>query len=441
MREILLIIFIIASIPYVLKRPLVGIIIYLGANVVRPEMLFWGGDGGSYVFKVYYALIILSSVIQGNILKFKLALQREYLLMIWMLFAIYLSTIIGQNQFERQQYFIVELFKTFVICGILYSVIDNYHNIKNILLTILGCLTFLGIWGIEQSIRGNARLEGLGGNSWGDSNGVAAMYVLFLPIAVALYFNSKLRYKIILTIAVVSIMAALIVCTKSRAGLLGMITGLLVFGYFSRRTMQIVKIGAIISLAVLPFASEAYIDRMKTIQLGESDQIESSAGSRLILWQAGLMVFGDNPVFGTGFMTYPEAKMKYENEFMHLDDAFRSNIFRTVNKKVTHNTYIQMLSDCGLFGALPYFLIICGGILIGIKARRMLLIKADVEQENILLLCGISAGIAGFAVCIITMDSIMFSLLYVMIVLQAAMFRMLDNRNTTNHSNTQYDIH
>ncbi|HEX9023247.1 MAG TPA: hypothetical protein VF799_05345, partial [Geobacteraceae bacterium] len=58
MREWLLLGLVLMSVPFVLKRPLWGMVIYLCATIMRPEMLFWGGTGGNYVFKVYYALIL-----------------------------------------------------------------------------------------------------------------------------------------------------------------------------------------------------------------------------------------------------------------------------------------------------------------------------------------------------------------------------------------------
>jgi len=88
-----------------------------------------------------------------------------------------------------------------------------------------------------------------------------------------------------------------------------------------------------------------------------------------------------------------------------LDPDFRRACFRTKNKKVTHNTYIQLLSDLGLFGFLPFFFLIAGTFIGNRNIRRQY--RYDSEYRGLLdLLTAIEVGIIGYCVCIIFMDSI-----------------------------------
>lgn len=422
MRELLLIALIIVSIPLVFKRPLWGVAIYLGANVIRPEMLFWGGSGGAYVFKVYYGLIVVAAFFNGYFSRIGLVFRKEFLLMIWLTVAVYVSVLFAQYPVFRGDYYVEELLKGFGICALMYMLVEGIEDIKRLQNVLLGCFAFLGVWGIEQQFRGNERLEGLGGSAWGDSNGVAATFVLFLPVALAKMYSSENRKEYWQAVAIVSIMVALIVCTKSRAGFLGLVVAVVSYGFYSRGLRQIAVASLLMAVAALPFATDAYLDRMKTMESSES--LDPSAQSRLVLWEAGLMVFADNPVFGTGFLTYPEAKMKYEGRFLYLDPEFRGWVFRAENKKVTHNTYIQVMSDCGLFGAVPFFLLIFGGIYAGVRCRRLQRLSTP-DSGHLKWICGISAGITGFAVCIITIDSLMNLLLYVQLVFAAITYRFL----------------
>jgi len=159
---------------------------------------------------------------------------------------------------------------------------------------------------------------------------------------------------------------------------------------------------------------------MKT--MGGASDIEYSARDRITLWKIGLMVFADNPLFGTGFLTFPEAKMKYENRFWDQDDEFRNSIFRTENKRVTHNSYIQLLSDCGIIGALPFMLIVAFGIQRGFKMRRLLLTNPE-KSDVLLWICGLSAGIAGYAVCILSIDAVLHMLFYYQFAFISIMYR------------------
>jgi O-antigen ligase len=429
MREIVLFILVIISVPLILKNPFFGLMIYFGAGIIRPEMLFWGGFGGSYIYMFCYLLVIASFLYHGYLLKIGQALKREYIIMAWLLFAMLISAVFSKYPIIQGYYFLFELFKLFCMCALLYVLVVGFPEIRKFQSVLLGCLFFLGIWGMQQHFLGNDRLEGLGGAGWGDSNGVASMYVLFLPVALAMIFSSQKRSEKLLGFGVVAVMVFVIVFTMSRAGLLGLVASFCAFGYFSRNSKKILLTIISIALLVSPFVTESYISRVETMKNVENaDKMDYSAESRLILWQAGLMVFRDNPLIGTGFLTYPEAKMKYENKFNYLDETFRKYVFRMEDKKVTHNTYIQVLSDCGLFGAIPFYLLIFGGIGKGFKARRLLIIKPEYRTE-LIWLSGISAGLFGLAVCIITLDAIVASFLYIQVIIASILCRIIMNED------------
>jgi len=413
MRELILLLFVALSVPLVIRRPVIGMVIYLGINIIRPEMLFWGGGSGAFVFKFYYGLVIVAAICQGYLANMQKILRRESLLMVWLLFAVFASTQFAQFAALMADYYALELLKTFGFCLLIYLMVDEFSDIRAIQNILLGCFTVLGLWGIEQQFRGNVRLEGLGGNSWGDSNGVAALFVMFLPVAFAKVFTSNGRREFWSAVAIVTVMTALIVCTKSRGGLVGLVAAVAAYGFYSRSMKKVIFATLVIAIAALPFATQAYLDRVKTMK--DSESLDGSAKSRLVLWQTGLMVFADNPLFGTGFLTFPEAKMKYEARFQHLDDEFRAWVFRESNKKVPHNTYIQVMSECGLFGFIPFVVLIAGGILGGIRARSQLF-RFPEKSEQITWLCGLSAGITGFSVCMMTIDLLLVIFLYAQLI-------------------------
>jgi O-antigen ligase len=423
LREIVFILVIIASIPFVFRRPIIGLTIYLCANIIRPEMIFWGGGGGAYFFKTYYILTFTSCFINGTFTRPGKIFQKEYLLMLWLFVGIVVSALFSQFVIYRQDYYIIEIAKDFGLIAIMYLLVDTYADIKKIQNVMIGCFAFMGVWGMEQLMRGNERLEGLGGSSWGDSNGVAAVFVLFLPVALALAFSAEKRRDYWLALCAVGIMIALIIGTKSRGGLLGMTACLVAYGYFSRKGFKIIKVVLVLALIILPFAADSYFERMKSIQVTDNENMESSAKSRIILWQAGLMVFADNPLIGTGFMTYPEAKMRYEGKFSYLENNFREWVFRREAKKVTHNSYIQMLADCGLVGATPFVLLVIGGIQKGFWARRKL-IEKHYNDRILILMCGACAGVTGFAVCIFFIDAMASTFLYVQLGIIGLLYRM-----------------
>lgn len=414
MRELALMLLVCCSIPVVLNRPLWALAIYLGANVVRPEMFFWGGGTGAYVFMLYAGLLIVSAFRNGCLRDKGRINNREFRLMIWLAAAVLISTLFAQYPVFRGGYYVFELMKGFIICAFVFLIVAEFEQVKMLQNVLLYCFGFLGVWGVEQQLRGNERLEGLGGNGWADSNGIAAAFVLFLPVALAKMFESENRKEFWKAAGIAAVMVALIICTKSRGGLLGIVAAVGAFGFYSRRVGKMLVVCMLMALVALPFATQAYLDRMKTLR---DDQItKTSDNSRIVLWRAGLMVFSDNPVIGTGFLTFPIAKMKYARMFPELDDEFRNWVFREEDKKVTHNTYIQLLSDCGSVGAIPFMLLVFGGIGAGLRSRRLIR-EYPVKRQQLTWLSGLSAGVTGFAVCIMFIDAVLVLLLYVQVAL------------------------
>lgn len=426
MREIMLMVLVILSVPLVFKRPVWGMAIYLGINVVRPEMLFWGGSTGSYLFKLYFGLIMVASLYQSCLRNVGRIFNREFLLMIWLFVAVLVSVELATFPVFRGNYYIIELFKGFIICALLYVLVDEFSDLRRIQHVLLGCFAFLGAWGIQQQFLGNERLEGLGGHAWSDSNGIAATFVLYLPLAVIKVYLSKKPKDFWISLGIVVVMLSLIVCTKSRAGLVGVCASLAALGFFARNIRKVMFTSLFLIIVAMPFVTENYMSRVKT--MGSTQSLDTSARLRLVMWQAGLKIFSDNPIFGTGFLSFAEAKMDYEHEFSDLDEDLRESAFRKDSKRVAHNSYIQMLSDCGLFGAAPFFLLIAGGMLAGLNARRFLVTLPDKKNE-LLWLCGLSAGIAGYAVCIMSLDATFSLFLYTQLVFVGILTRIVSGHH------------
>ncbi len=430
MRSILLMIFVLASVPFVFRRPLLGIIIYLGFCIVRPEMLFWGGDGGKYIFRFYYCLTIISTLASGNFIRIRQVQQPEFFLMLWLVAAIVASILFSTYpQFDQQYYYTLEIIKAIGMCVLIYVNIKTINEIYVVQNSVIICFTFMGIWGIMQRIYGNFRVEGLGGDNWGDSNGVAGLFVLIFPVVLAKIFTSEKNRDSFISVIIAAIMVILIVCTESRSGMLGLIASVLIFGFASGKILKILKVSLVITLITLPFVPETFLERMMTIKpTNEIDEMDSSAASRLILWKAGLMIFVDNPILGTGFMTFPEAKMKYENQFQYLDNNLHSIVFRTENKKVAHNTYIQLLADCGLLGLLPFVLLVFLIMWKGSRTYRLLPCNEYEMNKRIMYMIGNTAGMGGYFTSIIFMDSLGMGMVFYQIVLFSILSRFTSEK-------------
>lgn len=392
-------------------------------NIIRPEMLFWGGES-----PLRPMILVIGATIFGTVLKLrreqaKRFMQRELLLLVWFYVAIMASIAQSQYGSPDAERYAEEIFKLNIISFVLVALLDDQQRVISYQNVLLVFVVLLGIWGIEQSYRGNVRLEGLGGRAFGDSNGVAAVFVLFFPVALSKVIEPDGTGKRKVAGAISGFVTVLlIIFTKSRGGLLGLTAATAMMIARSKKKAKFAVIILLIAAIALPFMSEEYLERMSTMKSEET--MDASGLSRLILWKAALKIFVDNPLFGTGLLSYPVAKMKYEGEFEYLDRGFKDWVFRADSPKVTHNTYLQVLSDTGLFGAVPYYLLIVGTFVSNFRTRRANPVKAQ-GSRTMNLLSAIESGILGYCVCIMFIDAVFTIFLPIQIVVSAIIRRII----------------
>jgi O-antigen ligase len=187
------------------------------------------------------------------------------------------------------------------------------------------------------------------GISMGRSNYLAALLVPLLPIAIAALFSVRRMQKIIVAMCVGLIVIGLAI-TMSKGAF-----GALLVGFFCALPL-IFKAGfrlrhAAVCVAVLFFllclgellAPDllAFNYEMVAFRVAQPDF------TRIDLWKTAWEVFLRHPFLGIG----PNAIYIYNYQFV-VDDLY------------THNFILNSLAEMGLFGSLPFFLIV------GILMRR-----------------------------------------------------------------------
>jgi len=416
--------FIFGSLPFIWRRPLWGLILYTFFNIVRPEMFFWGGRTGAKTFIILFAFTWIATILNSGRFDVKAFVESQPLLILWLYGALILSIFLSLYEISRSYYYANEVFKVYLYAVLVIILVDNSQKIKTFENFMLFSFVLLGIWGIQQHFLGNVRLEGLGGRASSDTNGVAALFVLATPLALRKLFYSDNTKKTIAGLALTVVMLLLIIFTQSRGGLLGLIAASSIMILRTKNKIRIFLIASIITVMVLPFIGQSYLNRISTLESEET--LGWSAKSRIILWKAGLMVFRDHPLFGSGFLSYPLAKMEYEGEFDDLDPDFKAWVFRTYDPKVTHNTYIQVLSDAGLFAGIPYLLLIFGTLLRNRAFRKKYPITEE-NEEMFTLLFAVESGIIGFCVCIFFIDALTAVLFPIQIIISGIIRKVIQH--------------
>lgn len=395
-------------------QPIYGLLIYLCSNIVKPEMFFWGGDTGVLIYKVSIGAALLGFFVKGNSILVSLK-RKELWLLVWIWLAAVISISLSEHPLHfRAWEFAGNFFKLVLVSWLILGLVHGRDRAKLAVNTLLYATTFLALWGCDQGFRGNERLEGI---EFGDSNEVAALGVLFWGVALNKSLTATTKKEKLLGLGCTGILTLFIILTSSRGGFLGVIMSLLYLIWRTPRRKTLMTYTIVLLIAVSPFLGKAYVDRMASITASEDIRDYSSA-SRLVLWNAGWLVFLDNPIFGSGLLSFPAAKQSYRSD---LDGRFDPDLldYSFQEFRVGHSTWFcQMLAEGGLFITIPYLSLILGFFFKAANVRKYKPRGAgDGELRNLLI--GVETGILGYCVSLSFIDGFNGMFLPVMILVGA----------------------
>jgi len=412
------------------RRPFWGLAIYLCANIIRPDSLFWGEDTGMIIFKVSIISTLLG-FFKSEGSKTEPLDVREWWLALWICLAMSVSVLFAN--FPDAPFvwsYIGDAYRALIVYWLILSILRKKEQALLLIDILLLMAMLFALWGCQQHFLGNPRLDNVGGQ--GDTNGVAALGVLFLPLAVHKLFSAQKWWQKLFGLSATILIATMIVFTDSRGGFLGLAAGCLYLLLTSRRRIWLGICYFLVLLTVVPLLSRDYVARLNTIDSNDPEQ-EYSAGSRMVLWNTGWLVFKDNPLFGVGLLNFPKAKAPYRAQLAgKFDNGLLDYSF--LGYKVGHSTWFgQVLPEGGLFLAIPMFWLIVGFFW---RARRLQWDRPVTEETRPLhdTLIGIEAGLFGYCVSISFINSLLSPFLTVHIMLGVQLIRIIGNSNPTQTS-------
>ncbi|WP_041323972.1 O-antigen ligase family protein [Saccharophagus degradans] len=188
------------------------------------------------------------------------------------------------------------------------------------------------------------------GDFLADENDAALGVAMVLPII--LYFsywpNITPKHKFLLkTLFLIACVA--IIATRSRGGLLGLVSAAGMLWLFSKSKLKILFTGSLLVLLagsiLLSYLPEGYLEDVQ----GISDPNDSTRSERIETWEISWIMFKDNPIWGVGAGNFPWNVNSYQDQASWwYPDA------RSLHGRQTHSLYFQLLADLALVGMLIY---------------------------------------------------------------------------------------
>lgn len=215
----------------------------------------------------------------------------------------------------------------------------------------------------------------------GNLNSVAQFYLAVLPlVCVGFLLATRLfsRY-FYLSVIVLSVIHLLI--THSRGGYVGFSVGLIIFIILYSRVhygsfRSIVKLLSvprnktrlfiIVTGTIIVFSTFVFLDRGETLRQISTIALERQESNRyrLLTWQSTLKMIKDYPLLGVGIGNFRFNFPRYKsNELWEMQDPWGK-----IRQIRTHNDYLNILAETGIFGFLSFALLVIFVLVNAIKS-------------------------------------------------------------------------
>jgi O-antigen ligase len=334
--------------------PYLGFLFFLAWTILRPQ------DDRPNVAELHYPMVLLLSVLLGTVPKmakdqgFSIlhAVRRLYLILLFF-FLMFVSAV-ATGYTPHSSYRVNEFFVVVLTCIMLVYWGSSESRIWGIMASFVvaglqisrDALTRTS-WMREQ-IGGQSfdrmNMNRLNGN-FGSPNYIGLLMSVLILICLNFLYTRYSKWLKLAACGAIGVFFYVFLKANSRGASLGLAAALFAFLLFQKRKAVTLAMLAIVLIGVLSFAPQAYFDRLKTIVSYEQD---ASATGRLELWQIGLTLIRNHPLFGVG----PDNFMDY---------AFNG----------PHDCYIQAAAEMGIPAAIVYCAILISGFIAGISALRL----------------------------------------------------------------------
>src|SRR4051812_1983440 len=344
MRDVILAAFLLGSLPFVLRRPVLGVFLWAWVSVMSPHRLAYG-----FAYDFGFAQLIAIATFLGMIfsrqpkrLPLTPVTAVLFALLVWMsittLFA--LDRDAALPMWERVMKIQIMIFVTLAL-------LNTRRHVHTLMWILAGSVAFYGVKGGLFTLRGGGEdlVWGPLGSFIEDNNSLALATVMTIPLLRYLQLQAKRRW------VRYALLAAMLLCglsalgSHSRGALLA-IGAMLAILCFKSRAKVLTSLGLLLLVPiVIGFMPEKWEERMLSIQSYDED---ASAMGRINAWSMAYNLAKDRPLTGGGFEIYiPEVFTRYAPNPTDLHAA--------------HSIYFQMLGEHGFVGL---FLFLVLGLLV-----------------------------------------------------------------------------
>lgn len=340
MRDVLVTFLVFASLPFILKRPYIGILVWSWLSYMNPHRLGWGFAYSMPFAQIVAAVLFVAIIFSSE----KKRIPMDGVVVVWIMFILWmLITTAFAFYPDSAQVMLSKVLKIQLVTFLTLMLMTDKERVDQLIWVIAMSIGFFSVKGGVFTILtgGGFRVWGPPGSYIEENNGLAVATLMIIPLIVYLYRITKPKWQRY-GLAFAGLMSLVsVVGSQSRGALLAMAA---VGGFFWLKTktkfvsgISIVVLASI-GLVLMP---ASWQERMGTIQNYEQD---ASAMSRINSWQYSINVASDR-LTGGGFNSW--TRQTFAIYAPNPESVF-----------VAHSIYFSVLGEHGWPGLVLFLLIL-----------------------------------------------------------------------------------
>jgi O-antigen ligase len=363
----------------VVRHPIFGLYAYLASFYVHPPSRWWGQLLPDLRWALLAAAVTAAALIvhRGRLrpdhpawpTSLPAVLLAAFVLWLWVQNAWALDSRLHLDA-------TIQYTKYLLVFYFVYRLAETPERMRGILFVhVLGC-AYLALLARYADNYVDGRLNGVGGPGIDDANSLGMFLGTGVAVAGTLALAERGWRRAVAVVAGAIILNGLIL-TASRGAFLGVLAAALVALLLKPRQYRklfwvFAAVGAIGAVSLM---DQRFIDRMSSITTAveRTEEIDDSAESRWALKEAQLRMFAAHP-FGAGHKGTAVLSPQYlDRKWL----TFRAGEDESQAARASHNTFLTLLVEQGVFGALFYLLLVLWGFRAGLQLKRASGISAD----------------------------------------------------------------
>ena len=361
MRDLLVTGIVFGVLPFIFKRPWIGILLWCWLAYMNPHRQTWG-----FAYDFPFAFICAVVTIVAFVLsreKKEMVWTRETVLLLlfvgWMaittVFALYPD--LARLQWNK-------VWKIQLMVFLTAMIIKERQHLHWMIWIIALSLGYYGVkGGIFTIVHGGIyRVQGPAGTFFGGNNEMALVLAMLIPLIRYLHLQATRQWVRLGLASAMVLSGVAAVGSQSRGGMLAMVAmGVFLWLKSRHKLITAVYMAAAVAI-VVSVMPQAWYDRMSTIKSYQEDE---SALGRINAWHTAFNVAKDR-ITGGGFdMFQPPTFSQYAPEPGRVNDV--------------HSIYFEVMGEQGFVGFVIFILL---AVFTWIRARQIIrTCKRDPERK------------------------------------------------------------